>query len=87
MNIKAIFFSLLIISPAGFADDFAEEIVVTGMRASDSSEIPAVTLKKPADYFVQTVSLINDSRAPDLRKKEIIDTISHILAASKKLKG
>ena len=44
-----------------------EEIVVTGPQASDYSEMPAVTTTKPADFLVQQVQLINDSRSPDLR--------------------
>ena len=67
----------------------ADEIVVTGIRASESySGIPAVTLKKPADFLVQEVELVNDSRAPDLRKKEILFTIEGMLkhaAADKKI--
>ena len=44
-----------------------EEIVVTGLQAGDYSEMPAVTMTKPADFLVQQVQLINDGRSPDLR--------------------
>lgn len=89
MRLKPLFYSLLLLATPCLADDQTEEVVVTGIRASqdEGMEIPAITLKKPADYFVQTVKLINDSRAPDLRKKEILDTISHIISASGKNKG
>lgn len=56
-----------------------EEVVVTGLRASDYSEMPAITITKPADFLVQEIQLINDSRSPDLRRKEIIATIEGML--------
>ena len=56
-----------------------EEIVVTGMRSGAYNEMPAVTIKKPADFLVQEIRLINDSRSPELRKKEIIATIDAML--------
>ncbi len=59
-----------------------EEVVVTGLRASDYSEMPAVTITKPADFLVQKIPLINDSRSPDLRKKEIIETVEGMLKRS-----
>ena len=59
-----------------------EEVVVTGLRASDYSEMPAVTITKPADFLVQKIQLINDSRSPDLRKKEIIETVEGMLKRS-----
>ena len=64
-----------------------EEVVVTGMRASadDYYDIPAVTVKKSADYLVQNIRLINDSRSPQLRKSEIIETINKLIGTSKKI--
>ncbi len=56
-----------------------EEIVVTGMRSDGYGEMPAVTIKKPADFLVQEIRLVNDSRSPDLRKKEILSTIDAML--------
>ncbi|HEY5809283.1 MAG TPA: hypothetical protein VIT67_15015 [Povalibacter sp.] len=64
-----------------------EEVVVTGMRASDYSEMPAITITKPADFLVQEIQLINDSRSPDLRKKEIISTIQGMLKRAASDKG
>jgi hypothetical protein len=56
-----------------------QEIVVTGMRYDGYDEMPAVTLKKPADFLVQEIRLVNDSRSPELRRKEIISTIEAML--------
>jgi hypothetical protein len=56
-----------------------EEIVVTGLRANNYDEMPAVTIRKAADFLVQEVQLVNDSRAPDLRRSEIIATITGML--------
>ena len=65
-----------------------DEIVITGSRLSDDYEVmPAVTIKRKADYLVQRIRLINDSRSPALRKTEIIQTIDNILKASKNIKG
>ncbi|MFO1388469.1 hypothetical protein [Cellvibrio sp.] len=64
-----------------------EEIVVTGERAGEYTEIPSVTFKKKADFLVQSVQLINDSRSPELRKSEITNTIKNLIIASKKIKG
>jgi hypothetical protein len=64
------------------------EVVVTGLRSTSEgfSGLPAVTIKKQADFLVQEIELSNDSRAPDLRKKEMISTIEAMLkrAASDK---
>jgi hypothetical protein len=58
----------------------SEEIVVTAQRRSESyGEMPAVTIKKAADFLVQEIQLTNDSRSPELRKKEIISTIEGML--------
>ena len=65
----------------------AEEIVVTAMRSEGYHQIPAVTITKPADFLVQQIRLINDSRAPELRKKEIIATIDGMLKRAAKEKS
>ncbi|MFK7734154.1 MAG: hypothetical protein AB8B48_21205 [Pseudomonadales bacterium] len=65
-----------------------EEIVVTAsMRSGDYYEMPAVTIKKEADYLVQNIRLINDSRSPELRRNEIIRSIDGLIKASKRIKG
>lgn len=78
-------FLVLVVAANGAAAQF-EEIVVTGMRSEEYGAMPAVTIKKPADFLVQEIRLVNDSRSPELRKKEIIDTIDGMLkrAASNK---
>ena len=45
------------------------------------------TFKKKADFLVQDVQLVNDSRSPELRRSEIIQTIKNIMGSSKKIKG
>jgi len=71
-----------------FAQDASvEEIVVTGIRSSDYYDTPAITFTKKADFLVQRVKLINDSRAPDLRKTEIIDSIKNLISSASKIKG
>ncbi len=85
---KILFSSLaLLVSSACFSES-VEEIVVTGIRGNDDyTEMPSVTYKKKADFLVQSVQLINDSRSPELRKNEIIQTIKNLISASKKIKG
>ena len=72
-----------------FAQDTAvEEIVVTGSRVEvDYYQMPAVTLTRKADFLVQNIRLVNDSRSQDLRKKEIIETIENLIKRSKSLEG
>ena len=59
-----------------------EEIVVTGMRSGEYGEIPAITIKKPADFLVQKIRLVNDSRSPELRKKEVVSTIDAMIRSA-----
>ncbi len=69
--------------------DVVEEVVVTGIRASmdDYYEIPYATIRKDADFLVQNIRLVNDSRSYDLRKTEIIETINNLIKSSAKVKG
>jgi len=64
-----------------------EEIVVTAQMSGDYYEMPAVTLKKKADFLVQKIQLINDSRSPQLRNSEIIGTIKGLITSSKNIDG
>lgn len=59
-----------------------EEIVVTGIRAGGYDGMPAITIMKPADFLVQEIRFINDSRSPELRRKEIVATISAMLKSA-----
>lgn len=78
MRAALIALGAMFLSVTGSAQSL-EEVVVTGEQASDYSEMPAVTITKPADFLVQQVQLVNDSRSPDLRKREIIETIQGML--------
>ena len=40
-----------------------------------------------ADFLVQSIRLINDSRSPDLRKAAIIETIQNLIKRSKSMEG
>ena len=65
-----------------------EEIVVTGARFSGGYyEMPAVTMTRQADFLVQNIRLINDSRSPDLRKSEILETIENLIRRSRSMEG
>jgi len=75
-------------SVAAAQDAVLEEIVVTGSRVDvDYYEMPAVTIAKKADFLVQSIRLLNDSRSPDLRKAEIIETIQNLIKRSKSMDG
>jgi hypothetical protein len=78
----------LVASVASAQDADLEEIVVTGSRVDvDYYEMPAVTITKDADFLVQSIRLVNDSRSPDLRKAEIIDTIQNLIRRSRTMEG
>lgn len=66
-----------------------EEVVVTGSRVSgdDYSRIPAVVLERRADFLVQRIGLVNDSRAAEGRAKEIYQTIRDMLSDATKHPG
>ncbi|WP_369027154.1 TonB-dependent receptor [Qipengyuania sp. RANM35] len=58
-----------------FAQDLEnQEIMVTATRIEQddySDDMPAVGLRRPADFLVQTVAIRGDTRAPKQRSKEI----------------
>ncbi len=56
------------------------------MASDGYYDTPAITLKRKADFLVQEVGFVNDSRSPELRKKEIFDSIGAFLAAARKSK-
>jgi len=64
-----------------------EEIVVTASSGASYYDMPAVTLEKKADFLVQNIQLINDSRSPKLRRSEIFSTIGNLIKNSKKVDG
>ncbi|HET6629707.1 MAG TPA: hypothetical protein VFG91_08020 [Woeseiaceae bacterium] len=53
----------------------------------DYYEMPAVTIDKQADFLVQNIRLINDSRSPDLRREEILGTIEAMLDRAERIPG
>ena len=82
-------FLIAMVTSVAFAQDMAlEEIVVTASRADvDYYEMPAVTITKKADFLVQSIRLINDSRSRDLRKTEIVETIPNLIKRSRSMDG
>jgi hypothetical protein len=64
-----------------------EEVVVTAERAQSYDGVPAVTVRKPADFLVQGIRLVNDSRSPDLRRTEIIGTIDGLLKRAAEIRN
>lgn len=78
----------LLASVASAQEATLEEIVVTGSRVDvDYYEMPAVTIAKKADFLVQSIRLLNDSRSPDLRNAEIIETIQNLIKRSESMDG
>lgn len=87
-TIRFLSLSLVLICGAAVQADGLEEIVVTGARiGGDYYAMPAVTLNRKADFLIQNIRLVNDSRSPDLRKSEIIKTIQNLIKRSKSMKG
>ena len=85
MNFKHSLLIALFLSTPVMAE--LEEIVVTAQMSGSYYDMPAVTLKKKADFLVQSIRLVNDSRSPELRKSEIIDTIRGLIESSKSVEG
>jgi len=74
-------------SPTTAQDEFdVEEVIVTGSRITDyrPEEIPAVTLPKRADFMIQKVRVISDTRKSDVRKEEIYATIFKLMEKAEK---
>ena len=79
---------LVTLSVSWAQDEYLEEIVVTAMKRGDGYYgMPAVTVTKQADFLVQSIRLVNDSRSPDLRKNEIISTIENLLGRANSMNG
>ncbi len=66
-----------------------EEIVVTGMRKNDQPlpPLPAVTIRKRADFLLQPVELSNDTRDAKARHEELHQTLKVLAAAAAKVPG
>ncbi|WP_133406770.1 hypothetical protein [Parashewanella tropica] len=80
-----IFFCLSVISTNAFSWSI-ERIVVTGSRI-DVFDSPAITIVKPADYLVQKVKLVNDTRDKTLRSEELSRTVKDLLKSANKKKN
>ncbi len=69
---------LLAGSSPGFAQEDlgSQEIVVTGSRITgDDDRMPAVGLRRTADFAIQPIVVTGDTREPDTRHEEIYQTI------------
>jgi hypothetical protein len=66
-----------------------DEVVVTGSRISgdDYSSIPAVVLQRRADFLVQSIQLTNDTRAEEVRIRELQQTIRDMVKDAATRKG
>jgi hypothetical protein len=86
--LAAVALGLMLLPPMpARAQDAAEAldvIVVTGSRigSQELGKTPAVSITRPGDYLVQNIELYNDSRDPEMRRKELHDTIANMLATS-----
>jgi hypothetical protein len=65
------------------AQEGVEEIVVTA-SSKEGGRIPGTSLKRPGDFILLEVTVRNDSRDAETRKKEIYDTLRAVIAAANK---
>lgn len=75
----------LLASPSSAQDEGMSEVVVSAMRreADDySSDMPAVGLRKTADFAVQEVTVTGDTRDKAQRQSEIYEMIKGAIAAA-----
>jgi hypothetical protein len=77
---------IALLSQSALAQDSkVERIVVTASRAS--SNIPAVVIKKQADFLVKAAELTNDTRDATNRASELHQTIKDLLDSTKSADG
>ncbi len=84
---KTVFIALLALwcAHTQAQDEAVEEVIVSGiMDSGEYYEMPAVTLKKQGDFLVQDVKIVNDSRASDLREKEIRESLQALAESASK---
>ncbi len=79
MRILLIIACLIFVAADTYAQDL-EEIVVTGSRVGSS--VPGKHLKRPADYLLLRVQIVNDSRDADQREDEIHKTLLAALSTA-----
>jgi hypothetical protein len=79
---------LALATAPAFAQDASEldEVMVTGslITGDDYGGMPAVTLTHRADFLVQSVTLVNDTRDADARKRELHETLRNLVADAAK---
>jgi hypothetical protein len=65
-----------------------EEVIITSERIGDGDRsIPAVTVERRADFLVQRVRLVNDTRAAEGRSKELYETVRLMVADAARHRG
>jgi hypothetical protein len=90
---RALGLSLLLLmgaAPAPAQDLSGSEIVVTGMRRQADNydaSIPAIGLRRVADYAVQQVNVVGDTRDAPRRRDEIFQMIRGAIALAAKNGG
>lgn len=88
-RIAAFILAALVAPAASFAQDDTQQletVTVTGSRISyrDLLDTPAVSIRRSGDYLLLPITLINDTRSEDGRKREIYATIEKMIASSGK---
>jgi hypothetical protein len=68
-------------------DSGLEEIVVTGSRTAQAVPLPAVTIRKRADFLLQAVNIENDTREARNRKDETYQTLRGMVQAAARMPG
>lgn len=78
---------LLTIAAAAPAQAGGDEIIVTAQRREQdgySDQVPAVGLRRPADFAIQPVTIADDTRDAIRRQSEIYDMIAGAIALAAK---
>lgn len=78
------------VQPAAAQSDATDEIVVTGARLRADQpppQLPAVVIRKRADFLLQSVELNNDTRDAKARENELYQTLRGLAAAAAKTPG
>ncbi|HEY1606930.1 MAG TPA: TonB-dependent receptor [Allosphingosinicella sp.] len=80
---------LICATPALTQDLTGSEIVVTGtrVRSDNDDSIPAIGLRRVADYAIQQVDVVGDTRDPQKRRDEIFQMIRGAIALAPKSSG
>src|SRR5262245_13699994 len=75
--------AVICVAPA-LAQEGAEEIVVSGARASarnavyDEVRVPAISLTRRADFVIVDLRVSSDSRDPEARRQEVQRTLQNL---------